>query len=305
MKNKILIIDDEVLIVEFVEKYLKSKGFDTSTAFSGKEGLAKAKKELPDLTLLDVRMPEINGLTICKQLREDRLTHSLPVIMLSAKISYEDKLNGIKAGADDYITKPFDLQELLVRIKRILCYTSIKKESNPLTGLPGKTSIEYELNRKINKNLKYAVCYLGLNNFKSYNEKYGYEKGDNIICQLAKIINKSISRKGNFDDFVSHIGGDKFVILTTSQKADDICSSIIKDFNESISSFYAPEDKKQGSIENLNRQGIKLQFPFLFVAIGVITNHCLKFTNPIEILSTAKEMKNYAQTFNISNYKKK
>lgn len=291
MKQKILIIDDEVHIVEFIEKYLLSKGFTVSTAFGGKEGLIKAKEELPDLTLLDIRMPERNGLTICKELRQNEETHSLPIIMLSAKTSYDDKIEGIKAGADDYLTKPFDLQELLLRIEKILYYSSIKKESNPLTGLPGNHSIEHEINNKINKNLKYAVCSMDLNNFKSYNDKYGHLKGNRLICQTAKIINKAISKEGTFDDFIGHPGRDKFIIITTPKKADNICSSIIEDFDQSVFSFYAPEDIKQG-------------FSVVSIAIGIATNQYRQFTNPIEVLSVAETVKQYAHSFKTSTYKK-
>lgn len=304
MKSRILVVDDEVHIVELIGKYLINKGFDILTAFDGKKGISKAKKELPDLTILDVRLPEMDGLTMCRKLREDRSTHLLPVIMLSAKGTYEDKISGIKAGADDYITKPFDLQELLARVEGVLLRTHIARGSNPLTGLPGNPSIEYEITKKINHNLKYAVCYLDLNDFKAYNDKYGYEQGDKIICQTAKIITKAISQKGNPDDFIGHIGGDDFIIITTPGKADNICSHIIKDFDQSIPSFYREIDRQKGYIENLDRRGNKLHFPITSLAIGVVTNERRIFTNHLQVSAVATEMKQYAKTFKISNYKK-
>ena len=304
MKQKILIIDDDDQIIDVIEKLLKEKNFDVLTASNGKEGLNLAEKELPDLILLDVHIPKINGLNVCKQLRKNRTTHLLPVIILSGKKTYEDKISGIKAGADDYITKPFDLQELLARIKSVLWHSHIARGSNPLTGLPGNPSIEYEINKKIKRRLKYALCYLDLNNFKAYNDKYGYKKGDGLLHKTATIINEAITQKGNSNDFIGHLGGDDFIIITNPEKADDVCSFIIKTFDENVSSFYAPDDLKQGFIENFDHQGNKLHFPFISIAIGIVTNERHKFNNHLEVSEIATEMKQYAKTFKTSIYKK-
>ncbi len=301
MTSRILIIDDEIHSVKFIEKYLKNKGYDILTASNGKEGISKAKKELPDLTILDVRLPGMDGLTVCQKLREDKSTQRLPIIMLSAKVNCEDKISGFKAGADDYITKPFDLQELLVRIEGLLWRSHIAKRNDPLTDQSGNFSIEDEITKRINSNSPYAVCYLNLNNLKEYVNKYGRTRGDKIVLKSAEIIGRTVSLEGNPNDFIGHSDTGDFIIITTPEKVDSICSCIIKDFDESILSFYTKEYLQKGLLVQSRN---KLQFPVVFIAIGIVTNEWRTFTNPLLVSAVATEMKQYAKTFKISNYKK-
>ena len=140
--------------------------------------------------------------------------------------------------------------------------------------------------------------------FQFYDDKYGYKKGDDLLYQTAQIITAAINQKGNPNDFIGHIGGDDFIIITTPEKVDDVCSFIIKLFDQKISSFYAPDDFKQGFIENCDHQGNKLHFPFISAAIGVVTNERCEFNNHLEVSEIATEMKQYAKTFKKSVYKK-
>jgi diguanylate cyclase (GGDEF)-like protein len=304
MNSKVLVVDDELSIVDFLSAELANRGYNVLKAFNGEEGINLARKELPDLVLLDVRMPKMDGFEFCRKLREDRMTYLIPVIMITGKGEHEDKITGIKSGADDYVIKPFDLPELLARIEGVLWRTRVGKGSNPLTGLPGAPSIEYEIGKRINSGMKYAVCYLDLDNFKAYNDKYGYEQGDKVIIFTAKVLIQAITKEGSPDDFLGHIGGDDFIIVTTPERVEGICSLVIGNFDRNISAFYAEEDRKKGYIETFDRRGNRDRFPFTTLSIGVATSEKRTFNSPLEVSAIATEMKQYAKTFTGSNYKK-
>lgn len=304
MKSKILVVDDELSIADFLGGQLVNRGYDVLKAFDGEDGIELARKELPDLVLLDVRMPKMDGFEVCQKLREDRMTYLIPVIMITGKRDQEDKIAGIKSGADDYVTKPFDLPELLARIEGVLWRTRIGKGSNPLTGLPGTPSIEHEISKRIHSRSKYAVCYLDLDNFKAYNDKYGYEQGDKAIIFTSKILIQAMAKERNADDFLGHIGGDDFIIVTTPERVEGICSFVIDNFDLNIPVFYAEEDMKKGYIETIDRRGNPHRFPFMTLSIGVATNERRTFNSPLEVSAIATEMKQYSKTFTGSTYKK-
>jgi DNA-binding response OmpR family regulator len=304
MNSRILVVDDEMSIADFIGGQLTNRGYDVVKAFDGEEAVNLAKKELPDLVLLDVRIPKMDGFEVCRKLREDRMTYLIPVIMVTGKGEQEDKITGIKAGADDYVTKPFDLPELLARIEGVLWRTRVGKGSNPLTGLPGAPSIEHEIGKRINSGTKYAVCYVDLDNFKAYNDKYGYEQGDKVIIFTSKVLITAINKEGNPEDFLGHIGGDDFIIVTTPERVDGLCSLIIDTFDRNIPAFYANEDIEKGFIETFDRRGNPHRFPFMTLSMGIATNEKRTFNSPLEVSAIATEMKQYAKTFTGSNYKK-
>jgi len=297
-------VDDELSIVDFLGGQLMTRGYDVLKAFDGEEAINLVKRELPDLVLLDVRMPKLDGFEFCQRLRADRMTYLIPVIMITGKGEQQDKITGIKSGADDYVTKPFDLPELLARIEGVLWRTRVGKGSNPLTGLPGAPSIEHEIGKRINNGSKYAVCYLDLDSFKAYNDKYGYNQGDKVIIFAAKILIQAIAKEGSPDDFLGHIGGDDFIIVTTPERVERICSTIIDNFDLNIPAFYAPEDREKGYIDTFDRRGNRHRFPFITLSIGIATNEKRTFHSPLEVSAIATEMKQYAKTFTGSNYKK-
>ena len=239
---------------------------------------------------------------MCRQIKSDILLSHLPVVMLTGKGDIEHKVGGINAGADDYIVKPFEPKELLARINMVLRRTQRDLEANPLTRLPGNVSILNELSNRLQSGGLFAACYIDLDKFKSYNDKYGFERGDKVIRETAKILLESIRTRGNKSDFVGHIGGDDFVIITTPDMVDNICKKIIKDFEAVIPSFYNKEDRAKGFIVAKDRKGTLQKIPLLSISIGVVTNKARKISHVAQISELGAELKGYAKSLKGSNY---
>lgn len=209
--NKILIVDDDRFMRKIIEEHLENDNLQVITAEDFNSAMDKIYLESPDLILLDVVLPDMNGYEICRLLRNDTRTSHIPVIMLTSMGGTEDKIQGLEAGADDYITKPFEPLELVARVRTNLRRAKQEKTFNPLTGLPGNILIEEEIKHEVEKeDHKFAVLYLDLDNFKAYNDVYGFFKGDEIIKFVVHLLEKNVKEYGNPDDFIGHVGGGRF-----------------------------------------------------------------------------------------------
>src|SRR5690242_14116917 len=187
-KTVILVADDEDSILLMLRDALRSFDYDVVVAHNGKEALQELRKNPPDLVLLDVMMPEMNGYEVCREVKSDVFLRHIPVMLLTAQAGMSSKVTGLEQGADDYVTKPFEMAELVARIRTLLRRTRIGLEANPLTRLPGNITIEKEIMQRIKTNAPFAVLYIDLNEFKAYNDIYGFVKGDDIIRETARII---------------------------------------------------------------------------------------------------------------------
>lgn len=300
--EKILVIDDEEDIANLVKTTLEGEGFEVTIAYDGEGALEKIHQISPDLVILDLRLPGMSGYQVCQKIREDISLAHIPIIMLTAKGSTSDKVIGLSFAPDDYVTKPFQGEELVARVKTHLTRTASDISANPLTKLPGNIPLAQALERCLSQNRLFAVLYLDLSNFKSFNDKYSYLRGDKVIRTTAQIILKAVKEKGNPGDFIGHIGGDDFIIITTPDKVDILCRSIIKDFDQEIPNLYDEEDRKRGYIVTKDRLNKTRKFPLMTISIGVVTNKSRKFTSPAEISDVGAELKRYAKLKKKSSY---
>jgi len=304
VKQKILIIDDEPDIRDVLKITLECEGFEVFEAKDGVEGLEKVHKTSPDLVILDYKMPKMDGHEVCQILKRDILLRHMPIIMLTGKGETRDKVKGINAGADDYLVKPFEPQELVARIKMIVRRSTRDLDANPLSRLPGNVTIMNELEAAIRSEKLFAVCYLDLDKFKAFNDTYGFEHGDEVIRETARIILNAVHELGNREDFVGHIGGDDFVFLTTVDKAEAICKKIIDDFDKVAPTFYNQEDREQGYIIAKDRQGNENQIKLISISAGIVTNELRKINHVAEIGEIGAELKKLAKSIDGSNFVK-
>ena len=302
-KERILIIDDDPDIRDVLDLSL-SEYYTIFAATNGKEGLEMVKTKNPDLIITDYNMPVMNGPEFCRQLRRDILLRHLPVIMLTGKGETKDMVTGIESGADDYLVKPFEPETLLARIRMILKRTIRSLDANPLTHLPGNSSIMEEFQSYIDAGKPFAVGYADLDKFKIYNDKYGFERGDEIIRALARILIDATQQFCGQDAFVGHIGGDDFVFICDDDKADAISQNIIDAFDKLSPSFYNDEDRLAGFIMGVDRQGNAIKAGLVSVSIGIVSNVNQKITHVAQIGELGAELKKFAKSVGKSNFQR-
>ncbi|MEW6088469.1 MAG: response regulator [bacterium] len=303
-QTKILVVDDDPDIREAIKLTLDSIAYNVIEAENGTRAMELVIAEEPDLVILDLMMPGISGLEVCKKLKESALTSHLPILMLTAKNQVDDKIKGLAIGADEYLAKPFEPLELEARVKALIRQVRRDLYANPMTKLPGNVAIERELQTLIEVKKQFAFAYVDIDNFKAYNDTYGYASGDSIIKLTARAIIDNVKNFGNPDDFVGHIGGDDFVFITTPDKIENICQKLIRTFDELAPLQYNSEDRKNGFIITKDRQGNIRKFPLITISIAIITNENLDITHHVQVSERAAELKNHLKTLQGSNYLK-
>lgn len=300
-REKILTIDDDPDILDVLAITL-SDNYDVISASNGKEGLDMVRAKNPDLIITDYNMPVMNGPDFCKELRKDILFRHIPIIMLTGKGEVKDMVVGIESGADDYLVKPFEPDTLLARIRMILRRTIMSLDANPLTRLPGNTSIMEELQLRINSGKPFAVGYADLDKFKIYNDKYGFEKGDEVIRITARIIVENANKVAAKDIFIGHIGGDDFVFICADDIADRLCEAIIAEFDKTAPNFYNDTDRDAGYITGKDRQGNETKASLMSLSIGIVSSVAQKITHVAQVGEIGAELKKFAKGVEKSNY---
>lgn len=291
--NTVLVVDDDVDIARFIEVNLRLEGFDVVVAHDGLEALDAIAERMPDLALLDVMMPRLDGVELCRRLRSEPLTASLPVIMLTAKNLSVDKVVGLTAGADDYIIKPFDTLELVARVRSTLRRNAEMRAVSPLTGLPGNQRINEEIAARAAGDAPIAVCHVDLDNFKAFNDCYGWIRGDDVISLLATALKSAGAVEPA--PFIGHVGGDDFVVICSPDQVEELTNRLLRLFDEGVLGLHDPEDVANGYIPIVDRQGNERRFPLTSVSIGVAMTGRRHFRDHREIVAVATEMKAVAK----------
>jgi PleD family two-component response regulator len=292
---KILVVDDEDHIRRILKFQLEKHGYRVIAAENGEIALELMRREAPDLVLLDLMMPKIDGFETCRRIRQNFQTSQIPIIMLTAKSELPDKIRGLQDGANDYLIKPYSNEELLLRVGNVLDWSFKQKEANPLSGLPGNRAIEKELQGRIERKEPFAFLYLDIDNFKPYNDHYGYQKGDDAILFLSDIITEAVNSLGGANDFVGHIGGDDFVIITSPARAEFIARHIIDEFDKGSLILLHEEDVGRGFMEVHNRLGEIKRMPLMSLTIALVVDDEGKLKHYAQVNDIASELKQYGK----------
>ena len=295
IKPKVLIADSQPVLLSLMKEMLEKSGFEVATAFDGEEAAAQIHAAIPDIAVFDYDLPMKDGFVLAQEVKSDSVFANLPVIILNALPDKQLKMKGLSLGIDDYLIKPVDTDELVARIRMILRRTKQVLDANPLTRLPGNPSIQARIEREMARKTKFAVLYLDLNHFKVFNDVYGFEAGDRVIKSTANLIIEQTRKGGSGADFIGHIGGDDFIVVTSLDRAEDLASKIAKAYDSVAPSFYTEEDRKRGFIQGEDRQGRAQQFPFLSISIGVVHNKIRKITSLGQISQIGAELKHVAK----------
>ncbi len=302
-RPRVLIADDQTELLLLMKEMIEAAGFEVFTANDGVEAMTAVFESNPDIIVLDYNMPRKDGLEVAEDLKNNPLFAHIPIIIVTGAGDKKTKMKGLGMGIDDYLRKPVDTEELIARIRMILKRNKQVLDTNPLSKLPGNPSIQARVEREIQKGGEFAVLYLDLNNFKAYNDTYGFEAGDRVLKATANLLVKLTIQNENSEDFIGHIGGDDFIVVADYARSEELARRIVNAFDEIAPSFYSKTDRERGYIVSTDRQGNIKNFPFLSIAIGIVHNHTRPLASFAQVSNIGTELKKGAKrTDNKSNY---
>ncbi len=295
---RILVADDDPALCLLLRETLQEAGYEVLIANDGDELVRMAQDHPPDLLLIDLMMPLMDGFEAIRQLRNDTRTSHLPMIILTARSASSEVVVGFDTGADDYIVKPYDIDVLLARIRSHLRRAAKLPVRNPLTGLPGNVLLQAELERHLSQGTPFALLYIDLDNFKAFNDAYGFARGDRAIHMLAGVLAEVAPR----EDFLGHIGGDDFAIIHFGGRPEEFCQAIIAAFDARVRELYDQVDLQRGYLRGVDRHGVPRQFGLLSLSISVVSTDNQRFSSVDEISKVAAEVKAAAKSISGSSY---
>ena len=295
MYQEIYVIEDNENLTKKLTNIFKDEVdfcFTNVNSKNVKEGI----KTIPDLIIINEDNIVENIIEVCKYIREYNDNSITPILVLSSNIDKEHRLNILKNNVEYFIKAPMDDEYIYYTIKNIIRLMSSNRKVSPLTGLPGNIQIQVEIRKRLLKKEEFVVLYFDLDNFKEYNDTYGFLKGDEVIKFTAKTILKTMHHYKLEDSFVGHIGGDDFVGIISNVDYEKLCQDIITIFDNNIKEYFNKEDIERGYLEVANRKGIIEQFPITAISIGVVQVHPGKYENPLEIGEIGAQVKHLAKT---------
>jgi diguanylate cyclase (GGDEF)-like protein len=294
-RDIVLVVDDDEQVTRLVKRVLERAGFECVTVNDGNDAHDAAVEWRPDIILLDLMLGDTTGDQILAILRSDFRTRLIPVVFLTVRDSLQDKVEHLLAGADDYVTKPFVPEELIARLRAVMSRSTSARELSPLTGMSGNSDILREISRRLAQQERFAVLYPDIDSFKSYNDHYGFLRGDDVIKTLATIILEVLEQNFSAQHFAGHVGGDDFVVLTDPNMAETLASEITRRFDAATPALYDPADRLQGWIESKERSGGTLRSPLVSVSIGIVNAEPGSYTSAAALAARAAEVKGVAK----------
>ena len=300
--KKILLVIEDQHLDKILIYLLKAWNYEVIVCSDGNRAMDLATKKYPDLIIIDAHLSATDALSLCKTLKYDFITAYIPIIILIEKRQLRRSLLDIEQGIDDFLIRPPDPIDLEIRIALSLKSADHQFHANALTKLPGNRSIEKVAKSQLEEKKAFSFAYLDINNFKAFNDKYGYIAGDRVILQTAKIISSCVKRLGNPHDFVGHIGGDDFVYITTPEKEELIARECIAEFDRLIPLHYSSEDRRIGHIKTKNRKGVLSNIPLMGLSIAIVNNVTTKIQSIFQLIEITFEIKNFLKNYHSSNY---
>ena len=284
-KGRILVVEDDFDISNMLRIFFRSQDYEVSVAARGEDGLALCRQQLPHVIVLDIMLPDIDGYEVCRRLRSNLRTSHVPIIFLTQKDERSDRIAGLELGADDYIPKPFDIEELRLRVQGSIRRAQATNLSNPTTGLPSSRQIEEQLRNLIRQDT-WALLYVGINHIDPFRDKEGFLAGDEVLRDLAQILGETVDEFGTPNDFIGHRGGDDFVVITSGEQGPIIRDRIVARFNAGVGTHYNFLDRESQHITVDGKQ-----YPLMSLAVAMVTPQDGPFSDIREITEVAAEVR--------------
>lgn len=305
--HDILVVDDEELVRRHWQQVLERARFRVRTVADYDGALAEIQRHPPDLVILDLNLSasgDRNGDALCRRIKESQQTESIPVIMVTAQGEFRHKIDSLRYGANDYVLKAqpdsedaLRLEEELVeRVRNALRLRIDNRDGNPLTGLPGNARIERELSQRLAAVTPFAFLFIDIDHFKAYNDYYGYRRGDEAIRRTADLLTRVVWQHGDPTDFVGHVGGDDFVVMTTPARADRIAEALVQGFEGILELLFDAKEYQARSFTVEGRTGAVESFRLMSLTIALVTNENEALVHPAQVNDRAMELKKYGKS---------
>ena len=294
-KARLCIVEDDVDIANMLRIYFTSQGYDVDVAHRGNDALELTRHAMPHLIVLDIMLPDIDGYEVCRTLRTQTRTSHIPVIFLTQKDERSDKLQGLELGADDYITKPFDIEELKLRVQNAIARAEREALTDPTSGLPTGRLIEDQL-RRIIRNKGWAFMDIRVNAFEAFKDVYGFIAANDVLRFTGMILGEVVDEKGTLNDFLGHAGGDNFVIITAEANAPAVKARLIERFGDDILSHYNFMDRQNGFVMAPDEKGQMQRSALMSLSVGVVSPTTHSFSDIREITEVASEVRRQEAT---------
>ncbi|MBK7897818.1 MAG: response regulator [Candidatus Promineifilaceae bacterium] len=284
--GRILIVEDDFDISNMLRIFFTGQGYHVDVAARGNDALELCRKKLPDLIVLDIMLPDMNGYEVCKVMRTTTRTSHIPIIFLTQKDERSDRIAGLELGADDYITKPFDIEELKLRVRTAINTYKRHNMTDPITGLPSSRLIEDQL-RSLMRSSNWTYLQIGIDNIDPFSDEYGFLARDEVLRFTTLLLNEVADDLGTLDDFIGHATSNTFVFVTHADNVSTMVDELRQQFDEGILSHYSFIDREQGGIVQPDGKLV----PLMKLSIGVVSDKTQRFSDIREITETAAEMR--------------
>ena len=284
--GRMMIVEDDPDISNMLRIYFQQEGYEVAVAQRGEDALEMCRQQLPHIIVLDIMLPDMDGYDVCRELRGNLRTSHIPIIFLTQKDERSDKIHGLELGADDYITKPFDLEELKLRVKNAMARAQYESLTNPTTGLPSGRLIEDQL-RQLMRRQDWGIVYVGIRGFSTFGEKYGFVAGEEVLRFASMVLGRAVDSAGTPNDFIGHIGGDDFIIITHKDALASIVGDLQQRFSAEVGAHYDWATRQQGYLTVQDEAGNETIEDLMDFSVGVVTAEEGPFADIREITEVA------------------
>jgi DNA-binding response OmpR family regulator len=288
-KGRILVVEDDIDISNMLRIYFGAQGYEVQVAGRGYDALAMTRKQLPNLIMLDIMLPDMTGYDVCRELRTTTRTSHIPIIFLTQRDERSDKIQGLELGADDYITKPFDIEELKLRVQNAITAAQRQTQIDSRSNLPTGRLIEDQLRNLMRTNRVWAYLDLKINSFDAFTDVYGFVAGDEVIRFMALLIGEVIDEAGQPEDYAGHPGRDNFVIITHAEDSELVRGRLVQRFNDEVLQHYSFIDRERGYLLVPDPVYGERQVPLMSLSVGLVSTRTHQFSDIREITELAAE----------------
>lgn len=249
------------------------------------------RSELPDALVLDVMMPKMDGIQVCQRIKGDVLLSRVPILMLTSLAGVENRVEGLEAGADDYLSKPFDLRELAARVKALIRQNRRERDRNPTTNLPGSQAIEDKVHELLGAKEDFTLLYIDIENFRTYADVYGYRKADEVVAHTGRLILQRCRAIADPPPFVGHLGGDDFMVICRGSEVERLREEVDEAFRASIPQLYTEEDIERGYITLNDESGEIRRASIMSTSVAVLEVEADKYDSTEQLAEVVTRVK--------------